>query len=306
MSQIDVSIIVLSYNTRELLRKCIKSIYDTTKRISFEVICIDDNSFDNSADMIEKEFPQVTLIRNKTNLVYSKSNNIGMRISKGRYVVLLNSDVLILKDVFDEMVQFMDTRPEAGVASCKLINPDGSIQYCVRRLPNLTTAFFQSIGWHNLFPNSKITNKYYQKQLDYDTVFKADSIGTTCFMIRRELLNTVGYLDEQFPLFFTDLDYNKRIRDMGYDIYYIPHIKIIHYGGQSINQQTYKQLIEQHKGIYRFYKKHYSHESFFIKNYFVYSAILARLAVKLALNAFSRDKRVIKSPGAPKKPNIYK
>lgn len=298
---VDLSIIIVSYNTKDLTRQCLKSICENVKGISFEVICVDNNSQDSSGDLIKKEFPQIELIESKENLGYAKGNNLGVKKSKARYVVLLNSDTVILPGALEKVFDFMEDNLDAGAASPKLLNPDGSIQYCIRTLPNIKTAIFQTFGWHKLFPKSKITARYYRTDLDYNKILSVDSIGTTCYMVRREVLQKVGLLDENFFMYNVDLDFNKRIKDAGYNIYYVSDAKIIHYGGVSVNQSSYRGLIEQHQGLWLMYKKHYAAKRNPILNFLIHQAIYLRLGVKLLLAFFSKDKRVIKSPGAPRK-----
>ena len=181
----DISIILPSYNTREMLGSCIESIHQSVEAITYEIICVDDSSHDGSADMVRESFPEVRLVENEENLGYSKSNNIGIGLARGRYIVLLNSDTHIQLQAFDEMVAFMDQTPEAGACGPKLLNPDGSIQYCVRSFPSVGTVLAQSLSLHKLFPNNPITDRYYMTHLDYDQAFEAESIGTTCYMVRR-------------------------------------------------------------------------------------------------------------------------
>lgn len=301
---IDVSIIIVTYNTKDFARQCLRSIYSNVKGVSFEVICIDNNSKDGTSAMIEKDFPKVILIKSKDNLGYARANNLGLRRSIGQYLVLLNSDTVIKPSSLEQTIDFMRRHPDAGAASPKLLNPDGSIQYCIRTLPDIKTAFFQSLGWHKLFPGNKITAKYYKADLDYNKVLSVDSIGTTCYVIRRQVLKTVGVLDEDFFLYNADLDYNKRIKNAGYNIYYLPQPQVIHYGGVSVNQNSFRGLIEQHQGMWLMYKKHYATKRSMLVNYLIFVAIFLRLQVKLILAYFSKDKRVIKGPGAPNKVEI--
>ena len=297
---IDASIVIVSYNSREYTERCLKSIYDNVKGLSFEVICVDNGSKDGSADMIRKKFPQVVLYESRLNIGYSRGNNLGLRMSAGRYAVLLNRDTVILPGALETVIEFMERNRDAGAASPKLLNPDGSIQYCVRTLPDIKTAVFQSLGWHKLFPRSRITARYYRTDLDYEKVLSVDSIGTTCYAIRREVLERVGFLDEAFFMYNVDLDYNKRIKDAGFNIYYLPEARIIHYGGISVNQNNIRGLKEQHQGMWLMYKKHYSPRRPPVTNAFVYAAIRMRLSAKLLLALISSDKRVIKGPGAPR------
>ncbi|MDP2688813.1 MAG: glycosyltransferase family 2 protein [Deltaproteobacteria bacterium] len=301
MRMIQASIVVVSYNTREFTKQCLRSIYENVKGVSFEVICVDNGSKDGSAEMIKKEFPEAVLYESGENLGYAKGNNLGISKSAGQYVALLNSDTVILPGAFEGVLEFMESHADAGAASPKLLNPDGSIQYCVRTLPDITTALFQSVGLHKLLPRNRITARYYRTDLDYDRVLSVDSIGTTCYVVRRAVFERVGLLDESFFMYNVDLDFNKRIKDAGFNIYYLPEQRIIHYGGVSVNQNNVRGLIEQHRGMWLMYKKHYAAGRAALLNNFIYIAISARLRVKLFLAFLGRDKRVIKGPGAPRR-----
>ncbi len=298
---IKASIVVVSYNTREFTKQCLRSIYENVRGVSFEVVCVDNASKDGSAEMIKREFPEVVLYESGENLGYAKGNNLGISKSGGQYVVLLNSDTVILPGTFEGVLEFMEKHSDAGAASPKLLNPDGSVQYCVRTLPDITTALFQSIGLHKLLPRNRITARYYRTDLDYDRVLSVDSIGTTCYVVRRTVFERVGLLDESFFMYNVDLDFNKRIKDAGFNIYYLPEPRIIHYGGVSVNQNNVRGLVEQHRGMWLMYKKHYAAGRAALLNNFIYIAILARLQVKLFLAFLCRDKRVIKGPGAPRR-----
>lgn len=154
MKPVDLSIIIASYNTISLTRGCLKSIYESTHGIEFEVLVIDDGSKDGSPDMVETEFPQVRLVRNPANLRYTKTNNKGLQLAEGRYGLLLNSDTEVRGDAFTELVSFMDSHPEAAAAGPKLTNPDGTIQHCIRSFPGLVPMIAQSVNMHAWWPNN--------------------------------------------------------------------------------------------------------------------------------------------------------
>src|SRR5271157_6485492 len=132
---LDLTVIISNYNTRELLRNCLRSIYQHTSGITFEVICVDDNSSDGSADMVAESFPQVVLVRNRVNQLYAENQNLGMRVSRTRYACLLDSDTVLTGNAFQALAQFMDEHPEAAACGPKLLNLDGTVQHCVRRFP---------------------------------------------------------------------------------------------------------------------------------------------------------------------------
>jgi GT2 family glycosyltransferase len=295
----DISIVITSYNTRDMLKSCIESIYRSIDAITYEIVCVDDSSDDGSADMVKESFPCVHLVKNRENLGYTKSNNIGIKLARGRCIVLLNADTEIQSRTFDRMVTFMDRTPEAGACGPKLLNPDGSIQYCIRSFPGVFTVLCQSVGLHELLPNNPITNQYYMKHLDYDQIIEVESIGTTCYMVRREVLEAVGLLDETFFMYCADLDFNKRIGLAGYKIFYLPQAKVIHYGGQSVNQNVRWHLSDAHRGYRVLFDRYYAPKHGPLYNALIRMAIKMRLGLFLVRLMLSRDKRVVKGPGAP-------
>lgn len=297
---LDLTVIVPSYNTRNLLRNCLKSIYDSTHHISFEVICIDDNSKDDSADMVAQEFPQVQLIQNSTSRFYAANNNLGLARSRARYAVLLNSDVIVKPGTFEHLVSFMNAHPDAAAASPKLVNPDGSNQHFIRDFTSLAVMVLQSLNWHKMFPNSKLINRYYNTDFDYSKVQTVASMGTTAFVIRRETWETAGMLDERFPHHFVDLAYCYTLKERGLKVYYTPGAEIIHFGSQSINQDSRNQIHKQHEALRRFYDFYYGKDVSKIEKSIVHFGIQLRYYLKLLEHTISRDKRVIKGPGAPK------
>lgn len=296
MNSIDLSIIVASYNTKELLRKCLQSIYDNTREIAFEVIVVDDCSKDGSPEMVRECFPQATLICNPVNLRYAKTNNNGLKTAAGRYGLLLNSDVEVQPSAFDNLVNFMDAHPDAAAAGPKLINPDGSIQHCIRSFPGLMPMIFQSLNLHLLWPNNPITNKYYSTDFDYSKAQVVESIGTTSFIIRRSTWETYGMLDERFSLAFVDLAYCYMLKTHNQKIYYVPDAVVLHYGSQSINQNGIKEIRLLHEALRRFYDLYYAPEDNILKRTVIRAGIRVREMINLIEYRLSSNKRVLRSP----------
>jgi hypothetical protein len=296
-SVFDLTIVIPNYNTKALLRGCLSSIYAHTVGITFEIICVDDNSTDGSADMVEAEFPSVNLVRNTVGQMYAKNNNLGLRMSRGRYACLLNSDTAITANAFGALVEFMDTHPSADACTPKLLNPDGTIQSSVRRFPGIGVLVMQGLNWHKLFPHGKVARDYYASNLDHDKAQLIEAVGSTALVLRRHTWETAGLLDERFPLYQVDLAYCYLLLRSGYRLYYTPSAEVIHFGSQSANQMPKKMLRLAHKGFQDF-NRHYD---YFGKNIVIKKlisvAILVRYWIKLGEYRFSHDKRVIKGPG---------
>jgi GT2 family glycosyltransferase len=298
---LDLTVIIPSYNTRQLLCDCISSIYEHTRGISFEVICSDDNSWDGSADRVAEEFPQVILVRNHANQGYVRNTNLGMRMSRARYACHLNSDTLLISNAFQALVQYMDENPQVAACGPKLLNPDRSVQHCIRHFSGPATLVLQALNWHKLFPKSRLTDRYYATGFDYSKAQPVDSIGTTAYIVRRSTWENAGMLDERFRLFVSDLAYNFMLKQKGYLVHYTPCAEVVHFGSQSVNQTPQSSLRELHDALIEFNEAY----DYFGKSRA--SKLLVRLAVK-ARDYFKRaefylssDKRVIKGPGAPPK-----
>jgi hypothetical protein len=298
---LDLTIVIPNYNTRGLLRNCIESIYRHTSGLAFEVICVDGNSPDGSADMVADRFPGVTLVRNATNESYARSVNQGIRLSRGRYACLLDSDTLLIENAFEPLVRFMDQRPEIAVCGPKLLNPDGSVQHHIRSFASLSVFFLQTLNWHKLFPNSPLMNRYYHTDFDYSKTQAVQSIGTSAYVIRRSTWETVGLLDERFRWAMPDLAYNYTLHQKGYQLFYTPCAAVVHFGGQTASQDVLRALHEQCQGLIDFSERYDYFGKGRLTKAVVRFGVRARYYTKVMGYYLSSDKRVIKGPGAPKK-----
>jgi GT2 family glycosyltransferase len=299
--QLDLTVIIPSYNTRALLQNSIASIYEHTRGICFEIICIDDHSSDGSADMVAAEFPQVILVRNEANRGYVRNTNLGMRMSRARYACHLNSDTLLISNAFAALVRYMDEHPEVAACGPKLLNPDRSVQHCIRHFSGAGTLALQALNWHKLFPKSRWTDRYYATDFDYSKAQPVDSIGTTAYVVRRSTWENAGMLDERFQLFVSDLAYNFMLKQKGYAVHYTPAAEIVHFGSQSVNQTPQSSLRELHDALIEFNEAYDYFGKTRASKLLVRLAVRARGCFKRAENRWSADKRVIKGPGAPPK-----
>jgi GT2 family glycosyltransferase len=302
---LDLTVIIPSYNTRQLLRDCVSSIYRHTRGITFEIICVDDHSPDGSADMVAEAFPEVILVRNLANQFYVRNNNLGMRMSRARYACLLNSDTLMISNAFRALVHYMDKNPQVAACGPKLLNPDGSVQHCIRHFSGPGMMVLQALNWHKLFPRSQLTNHYYATGFDYSKAQPVDSIGTTAYMIRRSTWENAGMLDERFRL-FVDLAYNFMLKQKGYPVHYTPCAEIVHFGSQSVNQAPLRSLGELHDALIEFNEAYDYFGQSRASKLLVRLAVKARACFKRAEHRLSSDKRVIKGPGAPARTPVAK
>jgi GT2 family glycosyltransferase len=296
---LDLTIIIPNYNTSNLLHDCIASIYKHTRGIAFEIICIDDKSPDGSADMVANNFPDVILVRNTVNHLYVRNNNLGMRMSRARYACLLNSDTKLISNAFEALVRFMDDNGDIAACGPKLLNPDMTVQHCIRRFVKPGAFMLQALNWHKLFPDSKSMTNLYATNFDYSKAQQVESIGTTAFVIRRSTWEQAGMLDERFSLFVVDWAYNFMLKQKGYRVYYTPCAEVIHFGSQSVNQTASKSIRDLHDALITFSDTYDYFGSSRVVKWCVRLAVSARCCLKLAEYYLSSDKRVIKGPGAP-------
>ena len=230
---IDVSVIIVSYNTRDLLRNCLASVGADSHDLRVEVFVVDNASADGSSDMVAGEFAWVRLVRNERNTGFAAANNIALREASGRYVVLLNPDTVVSRGALSELVRFMDTTPTAGYCGPQLLNADGSHQPSARRFPAVLTGTFSMLGLSNRYPKSRHT-------LDLHVLhgerrhFPADWLTGACLMVRAAAIHEVGALDEGFFMYFEETDWCRRMASAGWGGWYVPSAEVVHLGGRSV------------------------------------------------------------------------
>ena len=257
--QLDLSIIIVNYNVKEFLQNLIHSIFKSALNISYEIIIIDNASDDGSVEFIKDKFPEIKLISNEKNLGFSKANNLGLKIAKGKYLLLLNPDALLREDTLQKMMEFFRNTPDAGLAGCKILNPDGSLQLaCRRSFPGPWTSFCKVTGLSTIFPRSRIFARYNLTYLDENQSYEVDAISGSFMMMKREVYEKVGGFDEEFFMYGEDLDLCYRIQKAGYKVYYVHDTQIIHYKGESTKRSSFDETKVFYNAMNLFVKKHLS------------------------------------------------
>ncbi len=271
----DLSIIIVNYNVKEFLQNLIHSIEKASTNLTKEIIIIDNASDDGSVDFIKEKFPQIKLIANQTNLGFGKANNIGLKQATGKYILLINPDTLVAEDTFEKMIQFFESNKNIGLAGCKILNPDGTLQLaCRRSFPGPWTSFTKVTGLSNLFPNSKIFARYNLTYLDENKSYEVDAISGSFMMMRKEVYEKVGGFDEQFFMYGEDLDLCYRIQKAGYKVFYVHSTQIIHYKGESTKRSSIDETKVFYSAMHLFVKKHLS--TSFLVGMILRSAIFVR------------------------------
>ncbi|MDY0083127.1 MAG: glycosyltransferase [Ignavibacteriaceae bacterium] len=271
----DLSIIIVNYNVKEFLQNLIHSIEKASLNLTKEIIVIDNASDDGSVEFIREKFPQVNLVANKTNLGFGKANNIGLKQAKGKYILLINPDTIVAEDTFEKMIQFFESNDNVGLAGCKILNPDGTLQLaCRRSFPGPWTSFTKVTGLSTLFPKSRIFARYNLTYLDENDTYEVDAISGSFMMMKREVYEKTGGFDEQFFMYGEDLDLCYRIQKAGYKVFYVHPTQIIHYKGESAKRSSFDETKVFYNAMHLFVKKHLS--SSFLVGLILRSAIAVR------------------------------
>jgi len=258
MNSVDVSIVLVNWNTRELLYNCINSIYRGTSNSNFEIIVVDNASSDNSVDMLKLEFGDVKVIANTENRGFAAANNQGMLASKGRYILLLNSDTIVLDNAIDKAVAFADAHKQAAVVGPRVLNPDNTLQLTCFMFPSILNMLLSASYLYKLFPKSRFFGRERMTWWSRDDVREVDVV-TGCFMlVRREAIEAVGMMDERFFMYGEETDWCYRFKQAGWKVMFTPMSTIIHLGGQSSRKAKTEMMIRLRLSILQFIDKHYS------------------------------------------------
>lgn len=273
---IKLSIIIVNFNVKAFLQNCLLSVRKALEKIPSEIIVVDNASDDGSVEIIKKNFLDVKIIELSENLGFSKANNIGLKIAKGEYICLLNPDTIVEEDTLNTMIRFMESHPEAGMAGCKILNPDGTFQLaCRRSFPTPWVAFTKIFGLSALFPKSKLFARYNLTYLDENQTYEVDAISGSFMFLRKDVYEKVGGLDESFFMYGEDLDWCFRIKKAGFKIYYVHSTKIIHFKGESTKRSNIDEVKHFYNAMRLFVRKHFS------------GSFLMELILQFAINARS-------------------
>jgi GT2 family glycosyltransferase len=234
--QYDASIIIVSFNTREVLRECLLSVVHESANLRVEILVVDNNSSDGSLAMVEQDFPEVRLIRSDTNLGFGAANNVALHQARGRYFVLLNSDAFFRPGALEIAIRHMDNTPECGLGGGRLIGRDGSWQPSSRSFHSLVRDFIVMTGLAGKFPKSKFFGHFDRTWADEDEPAQVDWVPGAFSIIRPSAIEKTGFFDPVFFLYYEEVDLCRRIKQAGYSIWYWPDIVVVHIGGESSRQ----------------------------------------------------------------------
>jgi len=276
---LDLGIVVVNYNVRELLRDCLASVYDSHGDFAYEVCVVDNGSSDGSADIVAAEFPQVRLIR-ADNRGYAAGNNLGLRAfgfpdaGQARYALLLNPDTILPPSALADMVAFMETHPQAGAGGARLVRDDGSLdKACRRSFPTPEVAFYRLFGLSRLFPRSRRFGRYNLTYLSPDVTTEVDAVVGAFMLMRGEAVAQVGLLDERYFMYAEDLDLCYRLKQRGWQVWYNADVTVLHYKGQSSRQHSALSNYYFYRTMRLFYDEHFKQRTSFLVNGPIYAAI---------------------------------
>lgn len=286
--KMDLSILIVNWNTREMLRDCLTSLYDTITDLEFETIVVDNNSTDGSQDMVRQSFPQVQLIENTENVGFARANNQAIEASQGRYVLLFNTDAFAQPGAIRAMVTYADGYPDIGVAGAHLLNADGSFQASHTRFPTLWREFLILSGLGRLLFGEWYPSHGPDKSL---AVTDADYVEGACMLVRREALDQVGGLDEGFYMYAEEVDWCLRMRRAGWRVVYLPQTRIIHLGGGSSkgNKGNTRREAMLYRSRVRFFRIHYGP----VQAALLKGLIYGFTAIKIVCHRLRRGRAVI-------------
>jgi len=238
-----------------------------------EIFVIDNNSADYSSEMVAKNHPWVNLVINKDNLGFARANNQALALASGKYILLLNPDTEIYSGAIGSLIYFLDNHPQAGIVAPQLINTDGSIQASCRAFPTFTGLLYELVGLSRLMPPGSKARSYKMLDWAHDDERQVDQPEGACLLIRKEVFSQIGLFDESFFMLFEEVDWCYRAKRGGWEIWFTPKARVLHHLGQAIKQVKAKMILSSHRGLYRYWYKHHSHEQKYLTA-IVYGALM--------------------------------
>lgn len=286
-TRMKLSVIIVNYNVEYFLEQCLHSVYKAIKGIDAEIFVVDNHSVDGSIRMLQKQFPDVKLILNDQNLGFAKANNQAIRQAEGEYILLLNPDTLVEADTFSKTIAFMDEKPDAGGLGVKMVNGEGVyLPESKRSLPFPDVAFYKIFGLSKLFKKSYRFGKYHLTYLDPNEIHEVEVLSGAFMLLRKSVLDKIGYLDEDFFMYGEDIDLSYRIIKGGFKNYYFPKTRIIHYKGESTKKGSINYVIVFYKAMQIFAQKHFTQKNARLFNAFINLAIWGRAFLSIIKRLF--------------------
>lgn len=292
---LELTVTICSWNTRDDLRACLRSLEEVRSEAEFEVIVVDNNSGDFSADMVSEEFPWVRLERLFKNLGFAGGHNHAIALRKAPHAFPLNSDTIVHPGALRRLLDFAHANEHYGIIGPKLLNPDGTLQMSCRRFPNPVAALFRNTPIGKLFPNNRFTRAYLMEDLDHSKQCEVDWVSGAAFLVRKEVIDKVGVFDEAYFMFCEDVDWCWRTWKAGFKVVYYPDAVITHAIGRSTDKAPNRMIGRFHRSMFRFYVKNMLPQNFVLGRPFAWAgagfAIILRASVFILKNKIDNLKR---------------
>ncbi len=260
----EISFIIVSWNACKYLEQCLESVERESSGLEIEIIVVDNASTDGSPEMVQKKYPKVSLIKQTENLGFAKANNLGLSESKGDFLFLINSDIIVKKDCIKRLLAFLKDNPDVGIAGPRILYPDGTFQRSCMKFVNLWSSFCIAIGLSSIFPKSRIFGGFEMGWIKWDQTCNVDIVNGCFWAIRRTAFEQVGGLDERFFMYGEDMDWCKRFSDAGWKRVFFNDAESIHFGGASSSNKPIRFYIEMIKANLQYWKKHHGNLQAFI------------------------------------------
>lgn len=292
----DLSIIIVNWNTKDLLKQCLTSLDENLTELPHEIYVVDNGSTDGSTVMVRSEFPQVNLIENGKNLGFAQANNIAMRAALGRFFLLLNSDTLVKKGAIEGLLKTMENNPSIGIAGLQLLNGDGTLQNSICSFPSLLTELTNKSLLRFLFPA-----KYPGKEHKITTPIEVDAIIGSCMLVRREAVDAVGLLDEDYFFFFEETDWCARMQRAGWKVVFDPRYSIFHLQGKSAARINTRARIEYWRSRYTYFQKHFG----VVSQYILQIGLVIRLLISICVSGMAKPATFFTKTESNEKLRVY-
>ncbi len=282
----DLSVVIVNRFTRRFLLPCVESVLASHGAYDVEVIVVDESPLDGGARDLRERYPAIAVIDDDSDRGYAHANNLGLMRARGRYLLTLNPDTLLPKGALARLVAWMDANPRAGVVGPKLVRADGTMDLaCRRSFPTPLNALFRYTGLARMFPRNRHFAGYNLTFLDADAPAEVDSVSGAFMLVRREAADHAGLFDEDYFMYGEDLDWAFRIKQAGWQVWYRPEVVVLHYKGQATKQRSARMIVEFHRAMLTFYRKHYAGKQPWFLNAAVVATVVLRGALVLARNS---------------------
>lgn len=257
MAKVDISVVFISWKMKDLLQRCLETLYDFTTGINFEVVVVDNSSQDGTSEMIEKDFPLVKLIKNPENRGVAPARNQGIKETSGKYILILDADMELVENSILRLYEFMESTPDAGLVGSKLVDTDGGLQTSCKRFPNILAFIFRRLEHFEIIKNSKTLRFHTMREWDHKETREVDYLIGACQFFRREVIDKIGLYDDKIFYGPEDIDFCLRVWKAGWKVYYYPHTYIIHHEQRITKKKFFSKISYKHLlGIIYIYRKY--------------------------------------------------